>query len=76
MVQSKYEALSAMKQSAQSARRWMISAYTDFEAGLGEPEKILTAMQAYVLAYADYVKIVNEYNNHVSKLNTVSGVYE
>lgn len=76
MVQSKYEALTAMKQSAQSARRWMISAYTDFEAGLEEAEKILTALQVYVLAYADYVKIVNEYNNHLSKLNSVSGVYE
>jgi len=75
MVQSKYEAMQAMKQSAQSARRWMIAAYTDFEAGLEEAEKILTAMQAYVLAYADYLRIVNDYNNHVSKLNSVSGVY-
>lgn len=76
LVKSKYDALMAMKQSAQSARRWMISVYTDFEAGLEEAEHILTAMQVYVLAYADYVKIVNEYNNHVSKLNMVSGVYE
>ena len=53
----------------------MIAAYTDFEAGLEDAEKILTAMQAYVLAYADYVRIVNDYNNHVSKLNSVSGVY-
>lgn len=76
MVQSKYQALTAMKQSAQAARRWMISVYTDFEAGLEEAEHILTAMQVYVLAYADYVKIVNDYNNHLSKLNSVSGVYE
>ena len=75
-VQSKYVAMQAMKDSAQSARRWMIANYTDFEAGLEEAEKILTAMQAYVLAYAEYLKIVNEYNNHVAKLNSVSGVYE
>jgi outer membrane protein len=75
-VQSKYQAMQAMKQSAQSARRWMIAAYTDFEAGLEEAEKILTAMQAYVLAYAEYVKLVNDYNNHVSKLKSVSGVYQ
>ena len=75
-VQSKHEAMLAMKDSAQSARRWMIAAYTDFEAGLEEPEKILTAMQAYVLAYADYVRITYDYNNHVAKLNSVSGVYE
>lgn len=75
-VQSKYQALQAMKDSAQSARRWMIAAYSDFEAGLEDAEKILTAMQAYVLAYSDYVKLVNEYNNHVSKLESVSGVYQ
>ncbi len=75
-VQSKYKAMLAMKESAKSARRWMIASYTDFEAGLEEAEKILTAMQAYVLAYAEYVKIVNDYNNHVSKLKSVSGVYQ
>lgn len=73
---AKYEGMQAMKDSAQSARRWMIATYTDFEAGLEEAEKILTAMQAYVLAYAEYVKIVNDYNNHVSKLKSVSGVYQ
>ncbi|MBT3205163.1 MAG: TolC family protein [Gammaproteobacteria bacterium] len=75
-VQAKYKSLNAMKNSAQSARRWMIASYTDFEAGLEEADKILTALQAYVLAYAEYLKIVNDYNNHLSKLNSVSGVYE
>lgn len=75
-VQSKYQAMQAMKDSAQAARRWMIVNYADFEAGLQEAEKILTAMQVYVLAYADYLKIVNEFNNHVAKLNSVSGVYQ
>lgn len=76
LVQARYRSMEAMKDSAQSARRWMIAVYTDFEAGLEEADKILTAMQAYVLAYADYVRIVNDYNNHVSKLKSVSGVYE
>ncbi|MBE9559138.1 MAG: TolC family protein [Proteobacteria bacterium] len=75
-VQGKYESMIAMKKSARAARRWMIASYTDFEAGLEDAEMILTAMQAYVLAYAEYLKIVNDYNNHVSKLNSVSGVYE
>ena len=75
-VQSKYDGLQAMKDSAQAARRWMIANYTDFEAGLEKADKILTAMQAYVLAYAEYISLVNDYNNHVSKLRSVSGVYE
>lgn len=73
---SSYQAMQSMKDSAQSARRWMIASYTDFEAGLEEAEKILTAMQAYVLAYAEYLRILNDYNNQVSKLKSVSGVYQ
>ena len=76
LVQSKFESIAAMKSSAQAARRWMIAAYTDFEAGLEEADKILTAMQVYVVAYAEYLKIVNDFNNHVFKLKSVSGVYE
>jgi outer membrane protein TolC len=76
LVNSKYQSLKSMRSSARSARRWMIAAYADFEAGLERADKILTAMQVYVLAYAEYLKAVNDYNNHVSKLQSVSGVYQ
>jgi len=76
LVQSKFESIAAMKSSAQAARRWMIAAYTDFEAGLEEADKILTAMQVYVVAYGEYLKNINDYNNHVFKLKSASGVYE
>lgn len=75
-VQAKYKSIKAMRSSARAARRWMIAAYTDFEAGLEEADKVLTAMQVYVVAYAEYLKIVNDFNNHVSKLKSVSGVFE
>jgi len=76
LVQSRYESIQAMKSSAKSARRWMIASYTDFEAGLEEPKEILKAMRAYVFAYADYLKVVNDFNNHVFKLKSVSGDYQ
>ena len=76
LVQSKFKSIRAMKSSAQAARRWMIASYTDFEAGLEEADKILAAMQVYVTAYAEYLKIVNDFNNSVFKLKSVSGVYE
>jgi outer membrane protein TolC len=76
LVQSKYKSVQAMKSSSQAARRWMIAAYADFEAGLEEADKILTAMQVYVVTYAEYLKNVNDYNNIVFKLKSVSGVYE
>ncbi len=76
LVQSKYKSIQAMKSSSRAARRWMIAAYADFEAGLEEADKILTAMQVYVVTYAEYLKNVNDYNNIVFKLKSVSGVYE
>ncbi len=76
LVKAKFESIQAIRSSAQSARRWMIATYTDFEAGLEEADKILTAMQVYVVTYAEYLKNVNDYNNIVFKLKSVSGVYE
>ncbi|MFT5218658.1 MAG: outer membrane protein [Planctomycetota bacterium] len=75
-MQAKYQSIQSMQSSAKAGRRWMIAAYTDFEAGLGEADKILTAMQVYVLAYAEYLRAVNDFNNHLSKLKSVSGVLE
>jgi outer membrane protein TolC len=75
-MQAKHQSIQSMRSSSKAARRWMIAAYTDFEAGLEEADKILTAMQVYVLAYAEYLKAVNDFNNHVSKLHSVSGVYQ
>lgn len=75
-MQAKYQSIEAMQSSARAGRRWMIAAYTDFEAGLEEADKILTAMQVYVLAYAEYLRAVNDFNNHLSKLKSVSGVLQ
>jgi hypothetical protein len=52
----------------------MIAAYSDFEAGLKEADDIVNALQVYVLAHAEYLRAVNDYNNHVFKLRSVSGV--
>ena len=54
----------------------MIASYQDFEAGLEEAKDIITALQVYVLAYAEYLRAVNDYNNLVSKLKSVSGVFQ
>lgn len=66
MVNSMYDA-------ARSGRRWMVASYADFEAGVEEPSRVMEAFQAYVLAYTDYLKVVNEYNLHVARLNVVTG---
>ena len=75
-MQAKYQAIGSMRNSSKAARRWMISAYSDFEAGLEEADKIISALQAYALSYAEYLRAVNDFNNHVSKLRSVSGVFQ
>jgi len=73
-VEAHYKAVKHMKESSKAARRWMIAAYTDFEAGLGEPAAILDALKAYVLAYSEYLSLVNDYNLYVAKLDKAIGV--
>ena len=75
-MQAKHKAINSMKKSSKSARRWMIAAYSDFEAGLEDADNIISALQVYVLSYAEYLKAVNDFNNHVSKLKSVSGVFQ
>ena len=62
-----------MYDAARSGRRWMVASFADFEAGVEEPARVMEAFQAYVLAYSDYLRIVNEYNLHVARLNVVTG---
>ena len=75
-VQSLYKALRSLEQGSRSGRRWMLTRYTDFEAGLEQPSKIIEAFQGYILAYSDYLATVNEYNMAVARLMTVSGLYK
>lgn len=75
-MQAKHQAIASMRNSSKAARRWMIATYSDFEAGLTEADRIINALQVYVMSYAQYVSGVNGYNYSVSKLQSVSGVFQ
>jgi len=70
------KALNAMKKSAKFARKWMISSYTDFEAGLEPVDKLVTAFTAYVTTYTDYLSLVYQYNMQIAMLEQVTGEYQ
>ena len=72
-VHATYKQVQEMKQASINARRWMIASYADFEAGLKEAEKIITAFQAYVLAHSDYLRLANDYNMNIVKLKNLTG---
>ncbi|MCP4389298.1 MAG: TolC family protein [Gammaproteobacteria bacterium] len=75
-MQARHQSIDSMRKSSKAARRWMIAAYSDFEAGLEEADDIINALQVYVLAYAEYLRAVNDFNNLVSKMKSVSGVFQ
>ncbi len=74
-VQGYYKAVTELKQGSLSGRRWMVSRYVDFEAGLEDAEAVMAAFQGYVLVYSDYLMTVNDYNMHVARLHYVTGDY-
>lgn len=65
-----------LAQSSRAGRRWMISSYADFEAGLEESSKVMTAFQGYILAHSDYLRTTNDYNLHVAHLRLVTGDFK
>jgi len=75
-MHAKHKSIAAMKQSSRAARRWMIASYSDFEAGLEEADDVINALQVFVLSYAEYLRAVNDFNNLVSKMKSVSGVFQ
>ncbi|MBI3773831.1 MAG: TolC family protein [Gammaproteobacteria bacterium] len=72
-TQGYYQAVQNLEEASRSSRRWMIAAYTDFEAGMEKAEKIMMAFQGYVMASTDYLQTIFEYNMHVAQLESVSG---
>ena len=51
----------------------MISSYADFEAGVEEADNVINAFIGYVQTYSDYLKTVNDYNLHVTRLGVITG---
>jgi outer membrane protein len=72
-VQSQHEMVQQLYKAARAGRRWLISVYADFEAGIEEQHTVVTAMQGYLLAYGDYIKTVNQFNLSVARLKMATG---
>lgn len=75
-TQAAYHAMHDLEKGAHSGRRWMISRYADYEAGLEEASKVLEAMQGYVTVHSAYLSMINDYDVDVAKLTSVSGGFQ
>lgn len=74
-VESGHRVVQQMEEASRAGRRWMVSSYANFEAGVEDAEDALTAFQGYVLAHSDYLRAVNDYNMNVVRLRQVTGDY-
>ncbi|NOX76584.1 MAG: TolC family protein [Gammaproteobacteria bacterium] len=72
-VHAHYKMVQELKAASRSGRQWMLSGLIDFEAGNEQADKVITAFLAYVQAYSEYLKVVNDYNLHVARLRVVTG---
>lgn len=75
-VHAHHEMVQKLYKGSRSGRRWMISSYADFEAGVEEADKVISAFLGYIQAYSDYLKTVNDYNLQVAKLRVATGEYK
>ncbi len=65
-----------LERASRAARRWLITTYADFEAGLERTERLVDAFQAYVFAHSDYLTAVHDYDLAVAHLERVTGAWE
>ena len=72
-VQAHHKMVGELTKAARAGRRWMLASFADFEAGVEEASRVMEAFQGYVLAYADYLQVVNDYNLSVARLRVATG---
>jgi outer membrane protein len=72
-VQAHHQMVQRLYKGARSGRRWLISSYADFEAGVEDSDKVSSAFQGYLMAYGEYLQKVNDFNLHIAKLRIVTG---
>ncbi|MGQ9687496.1 MAG: TolC family protein [Desulfobaccales bacterium] len=74
-VQEHYRASQGMAKAYVNARRWLITAFSNFDMGLGPMEEIFKAFERYGVARGDYLMALYEYNLAKAKLDKATGAY-
>ncbi len=74
-VQENYKASLGMGKAYVNARRWLVTAFSNFDMGLGQMEDIFRAFERYGATRGDYLNALYEYNLAVVKLEKATGAY-
>ena len=75
-MQAYYSAQQDLATGAAAARRWMVSSYADFNAGLERTDRVGEALKTYATTQAEYLLTVNDYNMYVAQMAKVTGDYK
>ena len=65
----------ALGNAKDSTRKWMVSSFLDFQAGLIDGGELAEAVKANTETQADYFRAVNDYNMSVARLAVATGDY-
>ncbi len=74
-VQENYKASVGLEKAYVNARRWLVTAFSNFDMGLGKLEEIFNAFERYGSFRGDYLKALYDYNLSLAKLNQTTGAY-
>jgi len=75
-VQEQYRASQGFGKAYVNARRWLVTAFSNFDMGLGQMEEIFKAFERYGASRGEYISALYEYNLAVVKLNKATGAYK
>ena len=74
-VKENYRASKGLGKAYVNARRWLITAFSNFDMGLGKMEDIFVAFERYGVARGDYLLALFQYNLAQAELDNATGAY-
>jgi outer membrane protein TolC len=74
-LQENYKGSIGMEKGYINARRWLITAFSNFDMGLGNMDEIFRAFERYGTFRGDYLQTLFAYNLAVAELDKSTGAY-
>jgi outer membrane protein len=74
-LKENYKGSIGMEKGYVNARRWLITAFSNFDMGLGSMDEIFRAFERYGSFRGDYLQTLFDYNMAVVKLDKSTGSY-
>jgi outer membrane protein TolC len=74
-VQENYRGSLGLEKAYVNSRRWLITAFSNFDMGLGKLEDIFQAFEKYGAFRGDYLLTLFQYNLAMAKLEKATGAY-